>query len=222
MKKRLAQYQRLADYAVIGPGGVYHIFGHGIHDAVVIVGTHREKLKKVQVLLLDAKKVRPNEAKRKSLLSDVKRFEFLDAGELIASFSLLSQKQSELREAISATDSTHIEFNIENCVAKAFVFDVRAQDGNVLWKSSFTAISQGLELNNCFGKSSSFVMKSDTFLRLPKEAYAVSLYEDYAIFSASTDGTQIYIHDQNIRKPYTVFVSDRLETTTTFLFHPKS
>lgn len=222
MKRRLAQFQRLSDCAVIEPGGVYHVFGQGIHDAVVVVGTHREKLKKSKVLRLDPKGGRLNEAKKKSLISKVERFEFLDAGELVASFSLLSQKQTELREAISAADPTHVEFIVANGIAKAFVFDVRAQDGDVLWKSAFAASSEGIELNNCLGKAVSFVMKADTFLRLPKEAYAISLYEDYAIFSASSDGTQIYIRDQDIRRPYTMFFSDRLQTTTFFLFHPKS
>lgn len=222
MKKRLVQFQRLAKYAVIEPSGVYHIFGQGIHDAVIVVGTHREKLSKPKVLLLDAKAVRPNEAKRSNLISDVKRFSCLNAGELVASFSLLSQEYSELRDAISAVDGTHVEFNVENDVAKAFVFDVRARDGNVLWKSAYAISAVGVKLDNCVGKSASFVMKAETFLRLPKEAYSVSIYEDYAIFSASTDGVQVYIRDQDIRRPYTMFVSDRLQTTTFFLFHPKS
>lgn len=222
MKKRLGQFQRLSDYVLIQPDGRYYVFGQGVHDAAVIVGTHHTKNSRSQVLKISAAAKPLNEQRKKELLRYSSEFGSLDAGDLLGSFSVLSNDQKSLRDAIIETKTSHIEFECDGTSAKAFLFDVASQDAEVLWRSSFVSKGYGIELHNAHGVPASFVMKAQTFLRLPNEAYSVSLFQDYAVFSLSKDGTLVYLRDQDIRRPYTTFVSDRLGTPITFLFHSRS
>lgn len=222
MKKRLAQFQRLSDYILIEPDGRYYMFGQGIHDAAVIVGTHHTKISCSRVIKIAPTGKPLNEQRKKELLGRVRNFESLDAGELHASFSILSDDQKSIREAIAEASASHIEFECREASVKAFLFDVASQDAEVLWRSSFISRADGIELHNAHGVPSSFVMKAQTFLKMPNEAYSVSLFHDYAVFSSSKDGTLIYLRDQDIRRPYANFFSDRLEKPITFLFHSRS
>jgi hypothetical protein len=222
MKKRLAQFQRLSDYVLIEPDGRYYVFGQGVHDAAVIVGTHHTKSSRSQVLKISPTAKPSNEQRKKKLLWCAREFGSLDAGDLLGSFSILSNDQKSVRDAIKETKASHIEFECDRTSAKAFLFDVASQDAEVLWRSSFVSKGDGIELHNVHGVSASFVMKAQTFLRLPNEAYSVSVFQDYAVLSSSKDGTLVYLRDQDVRRPYTTFVSDRLLCPITFLFHPKS
>lgn len=222
MKKRLSQFQRIADFAVVQPDGRYYVFGRGLHDAVVVLGTHHVKCRDAKFLKLNSAVKSLNDQGRNELLSSVRRFSRLDAGDQLSTFSILSDDQRAIRDAIAETSASHVQFEFDGVTAKAYVFHVASLDGEVLWRSTFTARAVGIDLSNAGGLTSSFVMKSQTFMKLPNEPYSVSLYEDYAVFASSRDATLLYLRDQDIRRPYTNVFSDRLGTSITFLFHSMS
>ena len=225
MKRGPFQFQIIAKYAVLEPNGTFLVFGEDQHDALVIMGKHREKLKHSKVISLGQTKSKAPADKEKSLIQQAKLFHSFDAGDLLASFSILPSHLKSIRTTIKEHGSTHIEFNCDTASAKAFLFDIHSHNGNALWTSSFVATADGIELANFRGKPSSFSMKAASFLSLPterNETYSINLYEDYAIFFSGNDGTTIYIRDQELRKPYTTFFSDRLHRPITLLFQHKS
>lgn len=223
MNKRISQYQRIGNFVVYEPSGVFLIFGENNHDAVVVSGSHRENIVKSKSVCITKPAPKLSHHDKSKLISFKDRFWNLSLGNSVAGFSILSESQERIREAIKLSNATHIEFNCGVGNAQAFVFDICAFDGNVIWRKSFISGSNGIFLANHSGNNATFVMKADTFLSLPNETYSVSIFKnDYAIFSSTRDGTRIYIRDQNIRKPFTTFVSDRLEKQIIFSFHPKS
>jgi len=225
MTTPLKQFSSFSDYAVLEPNGIFLVFGEDQHDALVVMGKHREKLKHSKVISLGQTKSNAPADKEKSLIQQAKRFHSFDAADLLASFSILPSHLKSIRTTIKEHGSTHIEFNCDTASAKAFLFDIHSHNGNALWTSSFVATADGIELANFRGKPSSFSMKAASFLSLlmeDGETYSINLYEDYAIFFSGNDGTTIYIRDQELRKPYTTFFSDRLHRPITLLFQHKS
>ena len=119
--------------------------------------------------------------------------------------------------------ASHIEFSCDDEGARAFLFDVASLNGSVLWRSTFVSGATAVDLHNARSTAAgSFSMKCSTFLKMPADAYSVSLYNDYAIFSSPRSDTNIYVRDQEIRRPFCNTFSDRLLSPITFLFHSKS
>jgi hypothetical protein len=222
MKQRLSQFHRIADYAAVEPTGTFLVFGEKEHDALVVVGRHREKIKHSKCIKLAANKPKITAQIEKTLKQNAIRFATFDAGSRLASLSVLPSQMKLLRSQSKEIGATHIEFDCDETSAKAFLFVVHSQKGTVLWNSSFVATAEGIELSNFHGKPSSFSMKADTFLKLPDNDYSINLYDDYAVFSSGQDSTTIYMRDQEIRKPYTTVFSDRLRRPITLLFEHMS
>ena len=230
------KYSSLSNYAVLEPRGTLFIFGEDEYDAVVVISQHYEKIKNNQVRLirpeptnkktktqreknkLEALNASYNLHKRqlpdkeKLLMETMKRLKTFSAGQSLASFSITSEQITTIRAAIKQHRSSHLEFNCDGKSAKAFLFDIHSQNKNALWKSSFVATADGLELTDFDGGICSFSMRAAIFLTLTNdkdEHFSINLFENYALFTPQ-DGASIFIRDQDIRKPYTVFFSDQL------------
>lgn len=223
MNRTIQKFQRFSDYCVLDHNGIFFIFAEGNNDSIVISGPHREKISKNKIVRTSTDHSRISQQIKNQLIEATSKIWELSLGTSIASFSILSGTQKKIRDILISTNSTHIEFNCDENNAKAFPFDISAADGNVLWRKSFIEHTDGIQLSNFSGSASTFVMKAETFLALPNETFSFSIYQnDYAIITLTEDGSRIYVRDQNIRKPYTSFLSGLLAKKIVFSFHPKS
>jgi hypothetical protein len=222
---RLKQFSKISNSAIIADDSYYYIFGQDKCDSLFVDGLMNKPVKKMRLVQLRAaSKLSAVDDASVDRIEDVRckidRVNKISQGAIEGSFMLTKAFWIELIKLVKDNKSTHIQFETDGDTAAAHVFDIVATHGRSSWRESYVAGVVGVPLVSSSG-SCIFTSRADAFLSLPYEAATVSIYASGIMrLVYSKDGTRVTIRDQEIRKPFTQFISESNGTNVIFLFQP--
>ena len=130
--------------------------------------------------------------------------------------------KKELLKRAKDSQATHVAFESDGTTAKAYWFDLVSTIGYSSFRSSYLAGCRGIPLPDSSGGPFSVTVHFVAFAALPTESFVCSVYEaGFLRLLADKDGVRITIRDQEIRRPFTTFASEKVNSEVAFLFHPE-
>ena len=192
--RRLKQFSRIADTAILSDDGYFYVIGQGDCDSVIVEGLMTKAVSSNRTIeirqLVKGEKKSVRSAVTEFLHKEVNRISRLKQGNYLGSFSLSKDTRRQMLEIAKTSLATHVEIESDGSEGRAYCFDVASIIGNSSYRSSYLMGYSGVPLSETAGEPFNITLRVDALAAIPNESY-VCVYMSWVFLSWPPTGMEL-------------------------------